>query len=173
MTDFNQYEYLQQLAAKHKLILHTPETPRVHTISSVFNLEEFEARMNNCDGLQVLSVNLDDYSAVGENADTISDNIFNTFWVVKKAISGDVADKKATREVCKSIANNFVGRMRKHRLMMQQRELERTSLMNFDPLTVNIRAYELPIGDQYIGVQVNYRIITPSAMVDTPEVWMD
>ena len=173
MTPFNQYEYLKLLGAKHKLIQHTDDDAHVHIISSVFNLEEFQSEMNNTDGVQVLSVNLDDYSAVGANANTISDSVFNTFWIVKKAIGGDPENKTATRETCKTIANNFVGRMKKQCGQMLENKISRTQLMHLDALTFSIRAYELPIGDNYIGVQVNYRIVPPTAMKDDPTAWMD
>lgn len=173
MILFNQHEYLTTLATKHKLIKHSETDKHFGIISSVFNLEEFQANMVDVDGVQVLSVNLDDKSAAGSNDNTICDNIFNTFWIVKKATSGDFNDKHEARQTCLAIANNFAGKMRADCNKMQQNALTPTTLKHLKPLTFSIRAYEMPIGDNYIGVQVNYRIEPPTSMTNDESVWME
>ena len=151
---FNFNTYFKNIAISLKEQLHTESNIHFNRISSITELEEFIANSRKLSGYQMLILDKDngklDDSSLSDN---LIDRHFHSFFILKKAASGDFSEIEKTKSGCKIIAKKIMSKMFKDKRECTNglKDLQRSTFTysSIGPLThgywgimVNFTAYE-------------------------------
>ena len=163
---FNFIAYFRNIAISLKDILHTDSDKHFHRISAIQELEEFIAASRSISGYQLLVLDkyngkLDDSSS----SDNLHDRHFHTFYILKKATSGDFYDIEAAKLGCYTVARKIMSQMFKDKwdLLFGLRNLERSS---FTYSSIG------PLAHGYYGIMVSFSSLNPAGIIYNANDWL-
>ena len=163
---FNSVTYFKAIAISLKDLLHTEEDKHFHRISALSELEEFIANSRTISGYQLLV--LDKYNGKLDDS-SISDNLldrnFHTFYILKKAASGNFSDIETVNAGCLAVSKKIISQMFKDKwdCINELKDLQRSS---FTYSSIG------PLAHGCYGIMVSFSSLNTAGIIYNANDWL-
>lgn len=153
---FDFLTYMEDVATNLKAISHSASNKRFFKVSGIDKLEELLMGLTKVkDNILVIEDNLE--GKYGENATSLLDNMYYTFYTATWARSDDAAAIAQAKVTAKSLKKKILAKMSRDKRLDQQGVKQDKGLRNFDRASVYYRAIG-PLANGFYGVMVNFII---------------
>ncbi len=162
---YNHFAYVEKLARSLKAIGHRDSETRFMKFDESVELEELAMHTSSVSGMLLVAIDghNSDFSLNG--ADALQDTPQYFIVVLKNCPGGDPDRYYATKQECKSVAEECVKKM------LLDRHNEVNGLEHLDTASITCRGVG-PIGDNFYGVIVGFTLSNPRSFQLNPEMWL-
>lgn len=149
---FNFLSYIQDVAQKHKDIVHTSTNKRYYEISGIGGMEDVLLNLRSMDGTIIMAeTNQEGRMINGGNENYVDIPRFR-FYVMKRASFSDRSGDTAAKQACKLLAFSILGKMRHDKIASQRGEADAT----YKEIDLDAIRYDTvgPIATGWVGCMV-------------------